>query len=769
MLAAALQNPNAQRYLRMLATAEGTLKGGRNPYQVGFGGSQIEDLSAHPNIRKAFKQTDGRTNYTTAAGAYQFIKPTWDSLQKRLGLTDFSPRSQDLGALELIRQNGALNDVLAGDYNTANKKLGKIWASLPTSTYAQPKRSQAFINNALGIKEARAEQVQQTGMKMRKQNAIDPNSIIWDDAPQQPRKQPAAKQQGIDPNSIVWDDVPQQPVVNQAKPQQQAIAQPQPAQQPAPKQQQQAKGTGNWWMDALVGTGRGATDVIETGVRGALKAKDYIFGGNSHDEWKAKFDNRKAQFDDQFQGNKTVSVARVGGQILATTPITGGLGKGMAALSKAAHFRPGVQFAHGIATGGMKAGGAKGLSGMAIRTAAGGINGGITAGLVNPEDAKKGAVIGALMPSAVKVVGKTANAITSLPRKIMGGGASKEVKELAQKAADLGIDIPADRLGGSKAMDAVARSLEYVPGSGRQKTLDAMQKQMNKAVARSMGQDTDNLILAYRTAKKELGGQFDDILQNNNVRLDETFKKALAKHMQDAEGELLDKSPAITRYIKRILGAAGKDGVIDGRAAYNIKRDLAEMAGRNSTYAKYADEIEKSLMGAVNRSLTPEKAASFATTRRNYANMKAIKNMIQNGAEGDLNIGALSRARDLRTPELQDLSDIAAQFVRPREGAHGGAQRVVQGILGTGAAVGGFWNPAFWTTLGTGAIGGRTLNAALNSNWAKRAVLNGAQPALTYAPTGGLLGSAAMLAPLLAANPSHAHSVQSRRRKQQRQ
>lgn len=132
-LASYLGNENVRKYLRMIAQAEGTLKGNSNPYRVAFGGEQIQDLSAHPNIRKQFKQTDGKTNVTTAAGAYQFIKPTWDGLQKRLNLPDFSPRSQDIAAVALLQENGALPYVLKGDFETAVVKSGPTWASLPSS------------------------------------------------------------------------------------------------------------------------------------------------------------------------------------------------------------------------------------------------------------------------------------------------------------------------------------------------------------------------------------------------------------------------------------------------------------------------------------------------------------------------------------------------------------------------------------------------------------------------------------------------------------
>ncbi|MDC4717878.1 glycoside hydrolase family 104 protein [Acinetobacter baumannii] len=141
-----LNNPNARRMLDLIASAEGVKHG----YNTLFGNQRFDDLSGHPNIRKAFTQTDGKKNYTTAAGRYQFLNDTWNGLSRQYGLRDFSPQSQDIGAIALLDQIGALPYVLKGDFGTAIKKSGGTWASLPSSNYAQNKRSWDFINKTLG-------------------------------------------------------------------------------------------------------------------------------------------------------------------------------------------------------------------------------------------------------------------------------------------------------------------------------------------------------------------------------------------------------------------------------------------------------------------------------------------------------------------------------------------------------------------------------------------------------------------------------------------
>ena len=142
----AYANPNVRKFLDLIAQAEGVKHG----YNTMFGNERFGNLSAHPNVRKAFKQTDGKTNYTTAAGRYQFLNSTWNNLAKQYGFRDFSPQAQDLGAISLIAGRGALDDVLKGNWQAAIQKTGKEWASLPSSTYKQGKRSWDFVNKHLG-------------------------------------------------------------------------------------------------------------------------------------------------------------------------------------------------------------------------------------------------------------------------------------------------------------------------------------------------------------------------------------------------------------------------------------------------------------------------------------------------------------------------------------------------------------------------------------------------------------------------------------------
>jgi hypothetical protein len=243
---------------------------------------------------------------------------------------------------------------------------------------------------------------------------------------------------------------------------------------------------------------------------------------------------------------------------------------------------------------------------------------------------------------------------------------------------------------------------------------------------------------ALRTASFELGQKFDSFLRNNSVTMDEKFLNDLADASTQASQELgSEGASVIGKQVEQII-AKGADGSIDGQAAYNIKRTLDRIGRRNSPEAWYALDLKGKLMDALDRSVGPEQAASFAKLRGQYGNMLSLEKIAKNGVEGDISVARLANMNDINNPQLQELADIAAQFVKPRENAHGAAQRVfgAGGVLGgagsaagyaagglagaaTGAAVGGA------VTLGTG----RALNSALNSGWARDLATGATAPA----------------------------------------
>ena len=154
----ALANPNVQAFLAMIRAMEARCLG-IDPYQVIVGCGSFSDFSDHPHVA-----VYTRYGWSDAAGAYQFMggtyvpslkrnlrANTWDWVKGKLKLPDFSPQSQDKGAIYLLKYRGALPYVIRGDFQTAVMKAGQEWASFKGAGYGQSEWSldrmrTAYIN-----------------------------------------------------------------------------------------------------------------------------------------------------------------------------------------------------------------------------------------------------------------------------------------------------------------------------------------------------------------------------------------------------------------------------------------------------------------------------------------------------------------------------------------------------------------------------------------------------------------------------------------------
>lgn len=480
--------------------------------------------------------------------------------------------------------------------------------------------------------------------------------------------------------------------------------------------------------NAVAGAVRGAGSIGATLLYPVDKAMDLYHGDRGKNvsslvtgvELPSRNEERRAAMDGGLRelGADTDSLAYKGGKLGAEIAGTAGAG---GAVARAGAAIPGVAAAapnllQAIRTSGMTAGAGGGAGNLLTRAAGGAIAGGASAGLVNPDDALTGAAIGGAFPVATKAAGAAGKAIGGALR----GDVSPEVVKLADRAKQLGIDIPADRIANSKPLDAVAAGLNYVPFSGRAGTEAKMTSQLNQALSKTFGQDSSNVTQALRTASADLGAKFDQTLRSTGVAVDQQLMTDLAGVYNTAERELgSDALKPIAGQIDELI-TKGANGTIDGQAAYNIKRTLDRIGRQNTPTAHHALELKGVLMDALDRSLGPQGAQAFAETRRQYGNMLALEKLAKNGVDGEISVARLANLKNINNPQLQEIADIAAQFVKPREGQHGAAQRAVAGLAG--ASVAGV--PA----LAGAAVAGRAANAGLNSN-ALRGLVTGQQAA----------------------------------------
>lgn len=137
---------NRTAFLDMIAHSEGT---STSPATINRGYDVIvtgidrkpevfTDYSDHPFAHgRPSKIINSRGLTSNASGRYQFMLRDWAHYRKQLNLADFGPVSQDLWAIQLIRECSALPLIDGGSFTAAVKAVSHLWASLPGNSYGQ--------------------------------------------------------------------------------------------------------------------------------------------------------------------------------------------------------------------------------------------------------------------------------------------------------------------------------------------------------------------------------------------------------------------------------------------------------------------------------------------------------------------------------------------------------------------------------------------------------------------------------------------------------
>ena len=135
-----LKNPNIQAFLKAVANAEGggydfkygAVKGKKNDRW------RFTDYSTHPG--------PGNGGVTTASGMYQINKITWqDHGERRMGLTDFTPETQDLIAVSMLQGLGVIDQIKDGDIEAGVSQASKQWAALPQGKGKAGRYNQPYV------------------------------------------------------------------------------------------------------------------------------------------------------------------------------------------------------------------------------------------------------------------------------------------------------------------------------------------------------------------------------------------------------------------------------------------------------------------------------------------------------------------------------------------------------------------------------------------------------------------------------------------------
>jgi hypothetical protein len=453
---------------------------------------------------------------------------------------------------------------------------------------------------------------------------------------------------------------------------------------------------------------------------------------------------------DENKGSGAFTVGRIGANIAGTAGVGGLLGKGVQAVSQAPKA---MQLAKALETGGLVADGA----GMATRAGAGAVTGAATAGLVNPEDAVEGGVVGAMLPVGVKLAGAIGRSI--------GGKARPEVTELARKAINeydipLGTaDVSSNRL--VKALRSVLNDAPLTGAIGSNQK-EAVQRGFNRAVGQTFGANADSLTPeVMQKAKSSIGAKLNQVWGSNPLKVDGQFIDDLADISTQAKNKLNPEQAAtVERHIRNLMERAD-NGAISGDFANNWQSELRQVIeGETGLQKTLLNNLRQKTLQAFKRNIPEEQAKLLGEATGQYKAYKTVSPLLNKAeagvagrASGDVPASLLpqqvfsSYGDNVASSPFSDLSQIGSQFVADRVPQTGGSPRALIQNTALGAALGSgaITNPMLAAPVIPSAM---LLNKALGSPELAKQLVN-MKPMLANSPE----ARAALIQALRAAPP----------------
>jgi hypothetical protein len=344
----------------------------------------------------------------------------------------------------------------------------------------------------------------------------------------------------------------------------------------------------------------------------------------ANDARRASFDPALTQLTGSDPNSTPYKTTKLATEVLGTSGVGGLIAKGLRAIPGVANALPTLIPA--IESGGMSANGAKGLYGAANRIAGGAVNGAATAGLVDPEQAKAGAVIGAATPAIVQAAGRGMEALSAGAPKAM----NPTLAQTAKESIDAGYVIPPNMVKPSLK----SQVLESISG-----------KQATQQIA-----STRNTATTEKLVRQSLGIADD-------VPLTKATLDNLRKTAGTAYSEVASLSPQAAADLEALKQARN-----DAQTWFNAYNRSAnpEQLSKAKEFRETAQNLENWLEFHAAEAGKPELIPALQRARKEIAKTYTVERAL-NDAAGTVDARVLGRMYEKGSP-LSDGLDTAGKF-----------------------------------------------------------------------------------------------------------
>lgn len=257
-----------------------------------------------------------------------------------------------------------------------------------------------------------------------------------------------------------------------------------------------------------------------------------------------------------------------------------------------------------------------------------------------------GAAIGFAIPAVGAVAGPVVGAVGKAVKPKMDAASKDAAQAVYDLAKKHGIDLKVSDLAGSNFYKRAASQGEKMPFSGADDFYDKNQRQINKAVTRTLGKEVEKITPEYLdSVRKELGADFEGFTKGKEfavpaevmTKVDEMANIASRKGY-GMEGEAIFK-----QYLDELNSLVDDRGLIKGDKLDKFRRDLASVSRRqaNSDIGQVASDFENAVVDIIADS-DPAVSKAMTDLKYKYKNYKTILSpAARNQATGDINPATL--------------------------------------------------------------------------------------------------------------------------------
>lgn len=334
------------------------------------------------------------------------------------------------------------------------------------------------------------------------------------------------------------------------------------------------------------------------------------------------------------------------------------------------------------------------------------------------EAAPYGAAFGGAMPVAGAALKRAGQAITP--------AVDDAARELGRKAQKFKIPISADQITDSRAVKLGQKISQDLPFSGQDRFRDKQMLGFNRALFKTVGEDSDKFSRgAMDKAFKNVGKKFDKFGKGKVFGV-EPLNEGIEEILQDAGSTASQDAIAnFKNAVSRISKEVRSDGTISGEKLNMLRSQinrLGRKAGNFDTKGLLAD-LENAIIETMGRG-SPDAGRAFSEAKRQYKNLLALEPLAAKAKGGNISPSQLrNRVSKIygrsfvrgKAGDIGELADIGAELLPELGGSDTQARQMIEkivGVAGTAGSAGTVGIPA----TAAGLTGNRAIQELVNRN-----------------------------------------------------